>query len=932
MARNDEEALYDESDEDDIDLRGGTDIPNNHDLLSSSSSETTRTAHAAVALFASSTSVGFAWFHPSRHVVECGEVLTKMSLLAESAISSTTSAIDSGHHPADPSCNAPPAAIVDSNLPRDLPAQLRWLHLTLAALQPRVVIIPSKGCSTLSTLLAQSSLAIAPTLQPPGEFSVGKCRDQMKFLWPDASALSWASRLNLSNESMLMALSALLSHVIRAGLPVADLAEVAPISVMHVDRNALRALHVFREERHPAAAHGLGVAKESLSLFSILNRVQSAAGRLTLRQWCSVPVCDPMVTMERHDAVDFFSKNADMARQVLLCLRQCRHPGKLIRKIQTMKHATREYQLLEHTCCTFLELAELIQTSPVRLEALRLPCILRLVEKIRPEPLQRMIQAIRRTIDFSGARRTAAVAGGGINNSTRPAASRGCQVNILSGVDAQLDELRLYLSNMATFLTATAQRVVNALPPFYQSIPMGVAFFPSLGYLVTIDSKSSGVAFSLRSGDGLPTGWEIAFATEDGLYCKNDAMRELDEGVGDIHASISERMASVQQALDVQLLALAPDLLPLQDCGEVECLASFAVLALEERWVRPTMIKDPIVDLTNAFHPLLSRTSSNVVPFSFRVGHEKRVCVVTGANGSGKSVLVHTVPLIVFMAHIGCFVPCSSATIGIFEQLLLDTCGWGSAGSSNAGGGQQIRNAPELSSSFGAELCLVSRIVEQANNRGMITLDEFGKGTLANDGIALLASIIDYFLSLGPQGPVVLITTHYTEVFAKRLVDVARVHRLHMKVVARLPDSRLLPAIPSSSSSSTLTQPESTELCYLYQPEPCSTLHVASSQAFHCAIAASVPPAVAKRALLISRRLTLGIPVQSTDASAASTMLSSRQQQYSPSAADQLVATFLQIPLSLGPTSETLNSIGELARAVLAPPSAGHSMDAGGLG
>jgi DNA mismatch repair protein MSH5 len=827
-------------------------------------------SHCAVGLYSSSSSVGFAWIHPSRHIVECGEVLIKISSLAEGA--SPTASFNSGSQV--------------SPLPA-LGSQFRWLQLSLDALQPRVVIAPNKGCPWLAAVLG--ALAVAPTLQPLGEFSAGKCREQMKFLWPQATALSWASRINIANEAMLMALSALLSHAIRAGLMVADIQEVTPQSVMQVDRSVLRALLVFREERHPAAAHGLGAAKEALSLYSLLSRVQSAAGRQTLRQWCSVPLCDAIATKARHDAVEFFVAHADLARQVLGCLRKCRHPGRLIRKIQTLCHGPREYRLLEQSCCAILELLEVVQTSPARNELLQLPAVCRLLDKIHPQPLQLIAQAIRRTVDFTPLEGAKTPGGGNI-------AGRRTVV-ILSGVDAQLDELRLYLGSMDSFLTAAAQRVVNALPPFYHSIPMSVVFFPSLGYLVVIDTRSSGAAFSLRSGDGLPTGWEVAFATEDSLYCKSDEMRELDQSIGDVHATIVERMAEIQRVLDAQLLSLAPNLLPMQDSGEVECLAAFAIAALEERWVRPAMCNAPVIELSNAFHPLLSRTSANhVVPFSFSVGLDTRVCIVSGANGSGKSVFVHTVPLIVFMAHIGCFVPCSSATIGIFEQLFLDTGGWAMAGFSSRG---SHNFAPELASSFGSELCLVSRFIEQATQRSVVMLDEFGKGTLANDGIALLASIVDHFVSLGDQGPVVILTTHFTEIFSRRLVDISLVQRLHMKVVARVTRERqpsLLSAANTLFPEPVAAPADDTELCYLYQPEKSETVSVLSSQAFHCAIAASVPAAVAKRALVISRRLSLGASPLLTRDGAATT--NKRSRSPSGSLPADLIAFFLQLPLA----------------------------------
>lgn len=130
---------------------------------------------------------------------------------------------------------------------------------------------------------------------------------------------------------------------------------------------------------------------------------------------------------------------------------------------------------------------------------------------------------------------------------------------------------------------------------------------------------------------------------------------------------------------------------------------------------------------------------------------EPSLLLMTGPNYSGKSVYLKQIALIVYMAHIGSFVPADSATIGLTDKILT-----------------RIATRESISraqSAFMIDLQQIALATTMATNRSLVIIDEFGKGTNSSDGAGLACGVFEYFLSLGPDRPKVLGATHFHEIF-----------------------------------------------------------------------------------------------------------------------------------------------------------------------
>jgi DNA mismatch repair protein MSH5 len=125
--------------------------------------------------------------------------------------------------------------------------------------------------------------------------------------------------------------------------------------------------------------------------------------------------------------------------------------------------------------------------------------------------------------------------------------------------------------------------------------------------------------------------------------------------------------------------------------------------------------------------------------------------MLTGPNYSGKSIYLKQVALIVYMAHVGSFVPADRSIIGLTDKILTRIT--------------TIETVSRMHSAFMSDLQQISSAVNQATNRSLLIIDEFGKGTDTADGAGLACGVFEYLLNLGDTRPKVVAATHFHEIF-----------------------------------------------------------------------------------------------------------------------------------------------------------------------
>ena len=159
----------------------------------------------------------------------------------------------------------------------------------------------------------------------------------------------------------------------------------------------------------------------------------------------------------------------------------------------------------------------------------------------------------------------------------------------------------------------------------------------------------------------------------------------------------------------------------------------------------PVISDDGVIELKKARHPLID--PEKVVPVDISIGEEYNALIITGPNTGGKTVSLKTTGLLVLMTMCGLLIPCADGSrISVFDNILVDI-----------GDNQSI----EMNlSTFSSHINQVIDIIDKADKRSLVLLDELGSGTDPVEGAALAVSVIE---RLKASGAKLMVTTHYQE-------------------------------------------------------------------------------------------------------------------------------------------------------------------------
>lgn len=183
--------------------------------------------------------------------------------------------------------------------------------------------------------------------------------------------------------------------------------------------------------------------------------------------------------------------------------------------------------------------------------------------------------------------------------------------------------------------------------------------------------------------------------------------------------------------------------------AHMDMIAGKARLALQLDMHLPFIENKPVLDVHDARHPLLyalnKQSGRNTIPFSLKLEGEERILVISGPNAGGKTVCMKTVGLLQMLLQSGFLVTADGKSkFGFFNNLLIDI-----------GDSQSLDY--ELST-YSSRLRNMKVFLEQADERTLFFIDEFGTGTDPALGGALAEAILEELNSRHSFG---IITTHY---------------------------------------------------------------------------------------------------------------------------------------------------------------------------
>ena len=465
------------------------------------------------------------------------------------------------------------------------------------------------------------------------------------------------------------------------------------------------------------------------TLINVLNRTKSNMGARRLQRWVLLPLINKDEIEKRQDVVSFFIQNDVLADNIGVSLKRIGDLERLIAKaaygkilpneVVGLKNVLKEIGEIKSLCKDYKELDR--------------------IEEV--DACEDLINNITKTL----------------SEEAPNAVSKG---NVIEkGVSQELDELREIAYHGKDYLNKLQQRESEET-----SIPsLKIGFNNVFGYYLEVTNSHK---------DKVPDSWHRKQTLTNAERYITEELKEYETKIFGAETKILEIESLLYSKLVSEIL---PYINKLQKNAEIisqfDCLLSFAEIALENNYVRPTINDGFSLKIVQGRHPVIEKmlpSGENYIANDMFLDKDtQQIGIITGPNMSGKSAYLRQNALIVLMAQIGSFVPAKSADIGIVDKIFTRV-----GASDNISLGE---------STFMVEMNETASILNNLSDRSLVLLDEIGRGTSTYDGVSIAWSIASYIHDHPHFRAKVLFATHYHELIEMEEIY-SRIFNLHVTI------------------------------------------------------------------------------------------------------------------------------------------------------
>ncbi|KAH9290878.1 hypothetical protein KI387_034995, partial [Taxus chinensis] len=548
---------------------------------------------------------------------------------------------------------------------------------------------------------------------------------------------------------------------------------------LKIDALGHDALQIFQVDKHPSCM-GIGKSKEGFSLFGMFNKCVTVMGRRLLRTWFLRPILDLNILNDRLNTISLFHGCDEMMAALHNSLKSVKDIPRLLKKFScpSSLSTSDDWTTLSKSISSILHVRKIFEVG--------------IAERQHEHAGMLNLNIVRKAFVSI--------------------------TNELFYIYELLDELRDIHEGLPDFLEKVSSMELKRLSCDSNAIQGSIVYIPQIGYLMHFSGSKLSDQLLEKLQD-----FEFIFAGGDNhqneFFYSTTKTKELDVLLGDVYHKIFDMERAIVRDLELRIQPFSMHLnMASNFVGELDCMLSLALVARQYKYVRPVLTEEDTLQIKNGRHVLQEMIVETYVPNNTIITNEGRISIITGPNYSGKSIYIKQVALIVFLAHIGSFVPADSAIVGITDRIFF--------------GVVNKHTVTSEKSTFMMDLHQIGIMLRHGTSRSLCLIDEFGKGTLTTDGIGLLCATLKHFAA-NKNPPKVLVCTHLTEVCSEtHLLKTGSFSFYTMSILK--PDNNIKQGMD--------------DIIFLYRLVPGCAL---SSYGLHCAQLAGVPGEILERAAYI---------------------------------------------------------------------------------
>ena len=450
------------------------------------------------------------------------------------------------------------------------------------------------------------------------------------------------------------------------------------------------------------------------SLLGVIDKTISPMGARLLKRWLLFPLKDMRPINDRLDVVEYFFKHPDFKELIAEQLHPVGDLERILSKVAVGRVSPRELVALK----VALQAIEPIKTACQEADNASLN---RIGEQLN------LCQSVRDRIERE------------INNDAPLLVNKGGVIK--NGVSEELDELRRIAYSGKDYLLQIQQRESEQT-----GIPsLKIGYNNVFGYYIEVRNAHK---------DKVPREWIRKQTLANAERYITQELKEYEEKILGAEDKILVLETQLFSDLVQSLVEFIPPIqIDANQLARLDCLLSFSTVAQENKYIRPVIADDDVLDIRQGRHPVIEKQLPIGEPYianDVRLDTEsQQIIIITGPNMAGKSALLRQTALITLMAQIGCFVPAESAHIGLVDKIFTRV-----GASDNISVGE---------STFMVEMNEAANILNNLSPRSLVLFDELGRGTSTYDGISIAWAIVEYIHEHPRARARTLFATHYHE-------------------------------------------------------------------------------------------------------------------------------------------------------------------------